>query len=85
MIVCIDYDQTYTADKRLWDAFIQNAKERGHRVVCATMRFETEPISIPCEVVYTCRKAKAPFLESKGIRPDIFIDDTPQFLFRDSP
>lgn len=77
MLIALDYDGTYTADPVLWDAFIKKAKERGHEVKIATMRFPSEPVpDVGCEVVYTERKAKY------GCMPaDIWIDDRPHFLF----
>ncbi len=77
MLIALDYDGTYTADPELWDCFIAKAKERGHDVKIATMRFPTEAIpDIGLDVVYTSRQAKF------GCMPaDIWIDDRPQFLF----
>ena len=77
MLIALDYDGTYTADPELWKAFITKARERGHEVKIATMRFPTEPIpDIGCEVIYTSRKAKF------GCMPaQIWIDDMPHFLF----
>jgi len=34
MIISVDYDETYTRDKILWDSFIKQAKARGHTVLC---------------------------------------------------
>lgn len=78
MLIALDYDGTYTADPELWDFFIKKAKERGHEVKIATMRFPSEPIDgLDIEVVYTSRRAKY------GCMPaNIWIDDTPQFLFQ---
>ncbi len=42
MIICIDYDDTYTRDPSLWDSFISNVKHRNHTVICVTMRSESE-------------------------------------------
>lgn len=80
MLIALDYDKTYTADPGLWDQFIKLAVDRGHEVRIATMRFPEESIeglSIP--ITYTSRKAKF------GCMPaDIWIDDTPQYLFQDA-
>lgn len=40
MIISVDYDETYTRDKILWDSFIKQAKMRGHTVLCVTARCE---------------------------------------------
>jgi hypothetical protein len=79
MRISIDYDGTYTRDPVLWDSFIQSAKDRGHEVVCVTMRYPHEPIAMPCEIFYTSRKAKAIVCEA-----DIWIDDSPKWLLMDS-
>ncbi|KKN17047.1 hypothetical protein LCGC14_0969960, partial [marine sediment metagenome] len=42
-----------------------------------------ESIGKLCEVIFTSRKAKLPYLKEQGIEPDIWIDDLPMFLFRD--
>ena len=79
MLIALDYDGTYTADPELWDLFISAARQRGHEVKIVTMRFPSEPIeNAPCEVIYTSRKAKY-----GAIPAQIYIDDTPQFLFQD--
>jgi hypothetical protein len=81
MIIALDYDKTYTADSALWDDFIQSAKDRGHSVKIVTMRYASEPIeSAPVDVVYTGRKAKATVFKA-----DIWIDDSPSWIFQDSP
>ncbi len=81
MIVALDYDKTYTLDPVMWDAFIDLLKERGHSVVCATMRFPSEAIEMPCNVIYTSRQPKRDCLAQSGVFPDIWIDDTPEFIF----
>jgi hypothetical protein len=81
MLIALDYDKTYTADPALWDDFIQSAKDRGHTVKIVSMRYPSEPIeSVPVDVVYTSRKAKATIFKA-----DIWIDDSPTWIFEDSP
>lgn len=79
MRIALDYDGTYTRDPAMWDRFIADAVANGHLVVCVTMRHPHEPIQMPCEVVYTGRKAKAAFWPA-----DVYIDDKPHWLFTDS-
>jgi hypothetical protein len=81
MLIALDYDGTYTADLLLWDEFIVMANGRGHKVVIATMRYSHEPIEVGCPVIYTERQAKLPYLNALGIKPDIWIDDNPHYLF----
>lgn len=68
----------------MWTAFINAAKARGHDVLCCTMRFPHEAIEMPCEVIYTSRQAKAPFLAEIGKYPDVWIDDMPHFILGDA-
>ena len=80
MFIALDYDKTYTADPILWDGFIKFAKDRGHAVKIVSMRYPSEPIeSAPVEVLYTSRKAKA-----SCVQADIWIDDSPQWVYQDS-
>jgi hypothetical protein len=80
MLIALDYDKTYTADSALWDDFVQLAQDRGHTVKIVTMRTPQEAIdSVPVEVVYTSRKAK-----SAVVRADIWIDDSPHWVYQDS-
>jgi hypothetical protein len=80
--IALDYDGTYTADRELWDKFIELAQGRGHTVTILTMRYDNleemvkEP---PCEVIYTGRKAKRNFYLA-----DIWIDDKPHLILSDS-
>lgn len=81
MLIALDYDGTYTADPVLWGAFLAQAAQRGHEVVIATMRHESEPIAVDgVRVIYTGRQAKRPFLQTMGLNPSIWIDDMPDFI-----
>jgi hypothetical protein len=80
MLIALDYDKTYSADPALWDDFVQSAQDRGHTVKIVTMRRPDEAIlGVPVEVVYTSRKAKAAVVSA-----DIWIDDSPQWVYQDS-
>jgi hypothetical protein len=87
MIIAIDYDFTYTKDKDFWLWFIRGAHEKGHIVLCVTMRSEDNPVcaflSDVVDVIYTSSKAKIPFMKKQGIIADIFIDDNPHLWFQD--
>lgn len=83
MIIAIDYDGTYTADPHLWNGFMQAAVDAGHRIICVTMRRPDEPAAIPCEVIYTARRAKVRFMEEIGQKVDVWIDDAPHWLLSD--
>ena len=87
MKIALDFDQCYTEDYELWDAFIKAAEERGHLVYIVTARYEHEAlpsIPVPAErIMYTCRKAKRWFMTGRGIEIDIWIDDAPDFILKD--
>ncbi len=88
--IAIDYDGTYTADPLLWLDFIQKALDKGHKVVCVTMRWEGESDSMDprlknlVPVVFTARQAKHPYVKKQGIDVHIWIDDCPHFVYEDS-
>jgi len=92
MKLCIDYDGTYTEDPEFWDRVIELAKQRGHGVVCATMRYrrtEGAPVLKALdgkvdEVFFTDRAAKQPALNARGVFPDVWIDDSPHWLLNDA-
>ncbi len=92
MLICLDYDGTYTEDPVLWDGFIASAQAAGHRVICATMRFEdTEGDEVKLvlahrveKIYFTDRGAKQPWLAAQGINPDVWIDDSPHWLLHDA-
>jgi hypothetical protein len=88
MIICIDYDDTYTRDPSLWDSFISNAKRRNHTVICVTMRYENEGKEVRRhldglvdDIYFTNREAKKPFLDKLNIFPHVWIDDQPLWIF----
>lgn len=84
MLIALDYDGTYTAAPELWDAFIAAAERFGHQVACVTMRFPSEPVEIACEVIYTGRLAKKPFMDGLGRKVGIWIDDNPAWVLYDA-
>ncbi len=91
MLIALDYDGTYTADPEMWDAFVMNARLRGHTVYCITMRYadassEAEQVKESLEgkvdkIIFTNRQAKKPFmLKHFNQCPDVWIDDMPEFI-----
>jgi hypothetical protein len=91
MIIALDYDGTFTKDPRLWAVFIESAKAAEHYVVGCTMRYESEWTDMDRNYLYKCdrivftgRNAKKEFLEKLGIRPDVWIDDRPDFILRNA-
>ncbi len=91
MIIALDYDGTYTADKELWNSFIQQAQSNGHEVIVATMRYESEGYEVVTDlgervarIIFTDRKAKKAAVRMQYKDPDIWIDDNPEWLFEDA-
>jgi len=88
MLIAIDFDDTYTKDPELWNNFISNAKNRNHEVICVTMRYPEEgkevsrTIGMRCKVIFTERQAKKKFLQTMNIRPDVWIDDNPLWIYQ---
>ncbi len=87
LLLALDYDDTYTADSVLFDIFVNLARAKGYEIHIVTMRHDSEPITLSCEVDqihYTDRKAKKAYMESKGLLVDIWIDDRPDFVIKDA-
>jgi len=91
-LIVLDYDDTYTADKDLWDMFISIALKKEHTVVCCTMRIEgmgNEDViedmgkhNIP--IVYSAEAFdKWSAMKESGYDPKyaIWIDDRPMFIY----
>ena len=91
MMLALDYDETYTRDPQFWDAVIELAKARGHSIICATMRYETEGEDVRRDlahqveaIVYTGRRAKYWAVHDAGYLPSVWIDDSPNWIFTDA-
>lgn len=92
-LIIIDYDETYTADKSLWDRFIVDALRKSHRVICCTMRV-AELENLNQDVLKDMGKHNVPIIysanandkweavENAGYQPKnaIWIDDKPMFI-----
>ena len=85
-VFAIDYDGTYTMDPELWLMIIKLIIARGHDVVIATMRTESECHDIDqrlkdiVRIIPTHRQSKMKYLSDLGIFPSIWIDDMPIFI-----
>lgn len=90
MIICLDYDDTYTLDPEFWEMVIAAAQWRGHTVILATMRYPAETdygllgLGKSIDVIFTSRQAKRPFLAELGYRPDVWIDDSQHWIYQDA-
>ncbi len=91
MLLALDYDDTYTRDPVFWDAVIELAKQRGHSVICATMRYQSEGLDVEValrdkveNIVYTGRKAKHGAVYAAGYMPSVWVDDSPHWIHQDA-
>lgn len=91
LTIAIDYDDTYTADVKLWATFIRSALDLGHRVYCVTARrvdeesldqintsFRHWDCMIP--VIFTSMGSKLAAMKRRNIEVDIWIDDNPKAI-----
>lgn len=92
MTIAIDYDGTISEDIGMFLEIIKTIKKYGHNAIIVTMRDFSEADlqifdihkSTGIEVLFTSRKAKKPFLEKLNIKPDIWIDDNPKWIYEDA-
>jgi hypothetical protein len=76
--VCIDYDGTFTTNPAVWTTIIELMRANGADVFCITMRFPNMPISgFPGVVHYAAGQPKQEFARERGLKVDIWVDDTP--------
>lgn len=90
MIIALDYDGTYTNDPEAWIKFIELFLTAGHEVICVTMRTPDE-VTDMCSIlkdiipiIPTSRASKEKFLLKFNIKPDVWIDDNPFWIYEDS-
>lgn len=91
MIIALDYDGTFTEHVNLWVHFINVCRRQNITVIGVTMRYEHEKEDMNklylynvSRTIFTGRKAKKSFVESLGIKVDIWIDDRPDFILQDA-
>lgn len=91
MNISLDFDNTYTRDPALWNAFIQDAIARGHKVYCVTMRSIQQSKEVLDTVgqyvgesrcYFTTMQSKRNYMYAKGISIDVWIDDMPDAILR---
>ena len=88
-IICLDYDKTYTDFKQVCDLIIDKQTEFGYKVILCTMRYpaesneELDKLQKCINIYYSSRNAKKLYLYNLGVYPDIWIDDNPEWLYKD--
>ena len=93
MLIIVDYDETFTANKALFSKIIDDFKESGATVICCTMRVgnpyvdrdvieDMEKLSVPIVFAAT-HKDKLEAVEKAGYIPEnaIWIDDSPYMIW----
>ena len=92
-VIFLDYDETYTANKLMWDKVVELWKENGISVVCCTNRFgnahydadviaDMERIDVP--IVWAAHHSdKWAAMEAAGYIPEngIWVDDRPMYIW----
>lgn len=89
MLLAIDYDNTYTADKPGMQAIIRCFQTNGHKVILATMRsreldyhpdfdFLEFTYNVPC--YFSDGRSKRDYLSELGIYPNWWLDDNPESI-----
>jgi len=86
MNIGLDFDDTYTRDPEAWNEFIHIFTARGHKIYCTTFRFPEQSQQVYDSIgkvigyencYFTSYTAKRPYMQSKGIMIDVWIDDQP--------
>lgn len=90
--IALDYDDTYTADKTMWNQFLRMCWGRKYKVYIVTGRGkedtneDLENILTKVEdVIFTDGAAKKPFCKAMGIDINIWIDDKPERILTPNP
>lgn len=90
LTIAIDFDDTFTADPKLWTEVIQKIQERGHRIICVSARRDVLehrqalqavlPEKVPILLSYDVPKRE--FALKHGYDVDIWIEDTPEAVYQ---
>jgi len=90
--MALDYDSTFSLDPAAWFEALSLLKAKtGWSIIGVTMRYEGETADIDsrygdiCDrIFFTSRQAKIAFLRERGIEVDVWIEDSPHWLFQNS-
>jgi hypothetical protein len=86
MIISLDFDDTFTADRETWTKVASVLVNAGHEVICISGRIDEESNqtelrqSLPesVERIYLCGPvSKKHYAETHSILVDVWIDDSP--------
>lgn len=92
LTIAIDFDDTFTADTKLWRSFITLAQGFGHRVICVTARRESFESRRELEralgdgvvVLFAYDCPKRLYAQQHKVDVDIWCDDMPESIAPDS-
>lgn len=83
-VVAFDYDETISDNEMAWLLVMRLLEGKGYHCIVVTWRKPTEYpedlkflVDKGYKVYYTSRQAKQTYMESKGIKVSIWIDDNP--------
>ena len=88
MNIAIDFDDTYTRDPYMWDAF-GLALKNGHNVYCVTARAHAQDEQVLGSIgqmvgrqncYFTAMQGKRAYMWANKIRIDVWIDDMPDMI-----
>ena len=83
MNIAIDYDDTYTLDKKLWNKIIYMFVDAGHNVFCVTKRYKELADDIRADMgvpIIYATKSKLEAVANLNLKIDVWIDDKPQSI-----
>lgn len=90
MIISIDYDGTWSADPRLFTAFVVTARQHGHTILMITQRgpewrvpeMDVIEAVISHPIIFAAGKTKVDAATDAGFNVDIWIDDNPYAMVK---
>jgi len=87
MRIALDWDGSYTLDPEFWDSFILLCKNGGHDVRIITLRkpemhIDMKFFDYEIPIIYTSNMHKREYCDKIDWHPDIWIDDSPEFIVR---
>lgn len=93
-VIALDYDGTFTSNPLLWSILAFEAKKFGEKVICVSARTDTienrlllqQSLPASVDIYLTSHNPKKEWMERRGIKVDIWIEDTPKAIFEsDNP
>lgn len=90
MNIMIDYDKTFTANTFMFAQLILMMQMHKNKIFLVTSRDENDVVEHidffndkGVEVIYCDYRAKRKVCEERGIKIDVWIDDTPYYIDHD--